>query len=55
MKYKGSIKAESKRSRNLQVIRRGRNKAGQFLGRLRVVMRNKRQNGKAGRYATTQG
>jgi hypothetical protein len=55
MKYQSSIRAEKVRDRKLQVVRRMRNKAGKYLGNLRVVMRDKRKNGKAGRYATTQG
>jgi len=55
MRYISSIRAEIKRDRKLQTTRRRRNKAGQFLGRIRIVMRDKRTNGKAGRYAVTQG
>jgi hypothetical protein len=55
MRYISSIRAEKKRDRKLQVVSRTRNKAGKFLGRIRVVMRDKRVNGKAGRYAVTQG
>lgn len=55
MKYQSSIRAESKRDRNLAATTRRRNKAGKFLGRLRLIMRNRRINGKAGRYAVTQG
>ena len=55
MKYQASIGAEKKRDRKLQTTSRRRNKSGQFLGRVRVIMSNKRKNGKAGRYAVTQG
>ncbi|MDD9911494.1 MAG: hypothetical protein OXR68_02785 [Alphaproteobacteria bacterium] len=55
MKYQSSIRAERGRHRNLQVSGKRRNKAGKFLGRLVVKMRNRRLNGKAGRYAVTQG
>jgi hypothetical protein len=55
MRYISSIRAEKKRDRKLQVVRRTRNKAGKFLGRIRIVMRDKRANGKTGRYAVTQG
>ncbi len=55
MKYTSSIKAEKTRSRKLQVVSRRRNKAGKFLGRVRLVMRDKMTNGKTGRYSVTQG
>lgn len=55
MKYSSSIKAEKTRDRKLQVVSRRRNKAGKFLGRVRVVMRDKMTNGKARRYSVTQG
>ncbi|HEX2858818.1 MAG TPA: hypothetical protein VHP58_01270 [Alphaproteobacteria bacterium] len=55
MRYISSINAEKKRDRKLQTVSRRRNKAGQFLGRVRIVMRDKRTNGKAGRYSVTQG
>ncbi|MCA3244053.1 MAG: hypothetical protein INF43_01945 [Alphaproteobacteria bacterium] len=55
MRYISSIRAEKKRDRKLQTTRRTRNKAGKFLGRVRIVMRDKRVNGKTGRYAVTQG
>ncbi len=55
MKYQSSIGAEKKRDRKLQVVSRRRNKAGKYLGRLRVIMSNRRENGKAGRYSITQG
>jgi hypothetical protein len=54
MRYASSIRAEKKRDRKLQVVRRTRNKAGKFLGRIRIVMRDKKTNGKTGRYAVTQ-
>lgn len=54
MRYASSIRAEKKRDRKLQVVRRTRNKAGKFLGRIRIVMRDKRNNGKTGRYGVTQ-
>jgi|GEM_PF-1868011 len=55
MKYQSSIRAEKKRARNLQVVRKMRNKAGKFVSTLRVKMSNKRKNGKAGRFSVTQG
>jgi len=55
MKYQSSIRAEKKRDRNLQVVRKMRNKAGKFVAKLRVKMSNKRKNGKAGRFSVTQG
>ena len=55
MRYISSISAEKKRNRKLQTVSRRRNKAGQFKGRVRIVMRDKRVNGKTGRYAVTQG
>lgn len=55
MKYQSSIRAEKKRDRNLQVVRKMRNKAGKFVSVLRVKMKNKRKNGKAGRFSVTQG
>jgi hypothetical protein len=55
MRYISSINAEKKRDRKLQTVSRRRNKAGKFLGRVRIVMRDKRTNGKAGRYSVTQG
>jgi len=55
MRYISSIRAEKVRDKKLQVVSRRRNKAGKFLGRIRIVMRDKRSNGKAGRYAVTQG
>ena len=55
MQYKSSIRAEKKRSNKLQVQAKRRNKAGQFVAKLIIKMRNKRVNGKAGRYAVTQG
>ena len=55
MKYPSSIRSKLRRDRNLQVVRKRRNKAGEYVGRLIVKMRNKRVNGKAGRYAATQG
>lgn len=54
MKYPSSIRAEKKRERKLQVVRRMRNKSGQYVGKMRVTMRDKRQNGKTGRFAATQ-
>jgi hypothetical protein len=54
MRYISSIRAEKKRDRKLQTTRRTRNKAGKFLGRVRIVMSDKRINGKAGRYSATQ-
>ena len=55
MRYTSSIRAEKVRDRKLQVVSRRRNKAGKFLGRVRIVMRDKATNGKTGRYAVTQG
>lgn len=55
MRYISSIAAEKKRDRKLQTVRRTRNKRGKYLGRVRIVVRDKRTNGKAGRYAVTQG
>lgn len=56
MKYKSSIRAELRRALGkLQLVKRNRNKAGQYTGKARVVSRNKRVNGKAGRYSATQG
>ncbi len=56
MKYKSSIRAELVRALGkLQLVSRKRNKAGKFVGKKRVVMRNKRINGKAGRFGVTQG
>lgn len=55
MKYQSSIRAEKNRAQNLQVVRKVRNKAGKFVSRLRVKMRNKMKNGKAGRFSVTQG
>ena len=54
MRYISSIRAEIKRDRKLQTTSRRRNKAGKFRGKTRIVMSNKRTNGKAGRYAVTQ-
>lgn len=55
MRYLSSIRAEKIRDRKLQTVKRTRNKAGKFLGRTRIVMRDKRANGKTGRYSVTQG
>ncbi len=54
MRYASSIRAEKVRDRKLQVVSRTRNKAGKFLGRIRIVMKDKKKNGKTGRYAVTQ-
>lgn len=55
MRYLSSIRAEKVRDKKLQVVSRRRNKSGKFLGRIRIVMRDKRTNGKTGRYSVTQG
>jgi hypothetical protein len=55
MRYISSLRSAKKRDRKLQVVGRRRNKAGKFLGRNRIVMRDKMTNGKAGRYSVTQG
>ena len=55
MRYRSSIRALKKRDRKLQTVSRTRNKAGKFLGRVRIVMRDKKTNGKTGRYSVTQG
>ncbi len=54
MKYPSSLRAEKKRERKLQLVRRVRNKSGQYVGKMRIIMRDKRANGKAGRFAATQ-
>ena len=56
MKYGASIRSAVNRAMGkLQVVSRKRNKSGAYKGNKRVTMRNKRVNGKTGRYSVTQG